>query len=109
MTDPTAGELGRRLDDVVKQFALDMTRYEARVSNLESDNRTVSASNDAKFVSLGIYSRDLAETRKDYNDLVNEVRSLKATLDNNRRLVLTSLVLPVLGALIVFFLTTGVK
>ena len=120
MTDPSIGELDRRLnstvvalgariDDTMRQVGSDLSRHERRVSDLESHGRSSTATNDAKYVNDALYLRDLAETKKDHSELVAEVRSLKLTLDNNRRLVLTSLVLPVLVALIVFFLTTQVN
>lgn len=109
MTDLTPGELGRRMDDVVRQVGVDLTRSEARLSNLESEFRTNSTNNDQKFVGSALYARDLAETRKDMAELQADLKDLKSTLDNNRRLVLTSLVLPVVVALIVFFLTTQVN
>lgn len=106
MTDPSPSELGRRLDDTIRQFGLDMTRTEKRLGDVESEVRSGSAQADGKYVSQGLYSRDHAEIRTDIAEIRADFKDLKATLDNNRRLVLTSLVLPVVVALIVFFLTT---
>lgn len=109
MTEPSNAELSHRIAEVVRLTGIDMTRMEQRLATVESEQRTSIATADSKYVSREVYNNAIADLKTDVADQKVELKELKTTLDNNRRLVLTSLVMPIIVALFVAYVLTQVN